>query len=68
MRDIVEISCAESRPKAAAHRRAAPTARRFGCHNRNDLISQGLGQHKVLQIQPWIAAPRPGDAQRRFAP
>ncbi|MBB4208576.1 hypothetical protein LY39_02510 [Roseinatronobacter bogoriensis subsp. barguzinensis] len=57
------VLCAEQRPKAAAHRRAALTARRFGCPKRSDQIPQGLGQHKVLQIQPWIAAPRP-DAAR----
>ena len=50
MRDFAGISCAESRPKAAATQRAAPTARRLGCHLRYDLIFQVLGQHKVLQI------------------
>ena len=53
------FSCAEQRPKAAATQWAAPTARRFGCHLRNDLILREFGQHKALQIQPWIAAPRP---------
>ena len=59
------VLCAEQRPKAAATQRAAPTARRLGCHLRNDQIFQGLGQHKALQIQPWIAAPRPDAARLR---
>jgi hypothetical protein len=48
---------------AAATQRAAPTARRLGCPQRNDLIFQVLGRHKALQSNPWIAAPRP-DAAR----
>jgi hypothetical protein len=59
------FGCAESRPKAAATQRAAPTARRLGCHQRKVLILKGFGQHKALQIQPWIAAPRPGAARLR---
>ncbi len=59
-------ACAEQRPKAAAHRRAAPTARRLGCRLRKYMILHGFGQHKALQIEPWIAAPRP-DAARLCA-
>ena len=58
-RALQSLSSAEQRPKAAATQRAAPTARRLGCHLRNDLIFQGLGQHKALQSKPWIVAPRP---------
>ena len=57
---------AEQRPKAAAHRRAAPTARRFGCWRRNALTFCGFGQHKAQQSQTRIAAPRP-DAARLCA-
>ena len=63
LRVLRTFSCAESRPKAAAHRLGAPTARRLGCPQRNDLIFQGLGYHKALQSIAWIAAPRP-DAAR----
>jgi hypothetical protein len=53
---------AESSPKGAAHRRAAPTARRFCCHQRIALISLGLGYHKALLFNRRIAAPRPDAA------
>jgi hypothetical protein len=39
---------AESRPQAAAHQRAAPTARRFGLAMREALIFRGFCQHKAL--------------------
>ncbi|HAW49040.1 MAG TPA: hypothetical protein DCX34_17710, partial [Roseovarius sp.] len=44
--------------RAAAHRRAAPTARRFGRNLRAARAFFGFGCHKARQKQRWIAAPR----------
>ncbi|ATX67468.1 hypothetical protein BG454_17980 [Roseinatronobacter bogoriensis subsp. barguzinensis] len=60
------VTGAESRPKAAATQRAAPTARRFGCHQRNDLFFQGLGQHKRYRAS--LGSPHRGRTLRDFAP
>jgi hypothetical protein len=53
---------AESRPKAAAHRRAAPSARRFGCNQRLAWISRGFGRHKAHS--PAGVSPHRGPALR----
>ena len=64
MRDFADIELRGIEAQsAAATQRAAPSARRLGCHQRNDPILRGAGQHKARQIQPNIAAPRP-DAAR----
>jgi hypothetical protein len=42
---------AEQRPQAAAHRRAAPSARRFGCTLRLASISFGHCRHKPLSLK-----------------
>ena len=48
---------------AAAHRRAAPTARRLGWSGRIVQTSRASGWNKVHQPRGLIAAPRPDDAR-----
>ena len=59
LRDIGAIQLRGTKAEGRRDSKGRPTARRFGCHLRNDLILREFGQHKALQIQPWIAAPRP---------
>ncbi|MEM9912239.1 MAG: hypothetical protein AAF922_15790 [Pseudomonadota bacterium] len=47
----------------AAHRRVAPTARRFGCALRTALMVRGSGRDKARLLKIQIAAPRPVDAR-----
>ncbi len=53
---------AEQRPKAAAHRWAAPSARRFGCRGRLAWVSFGHCQHKPFS--PTVRSPHRGPALR----
>ena len=49
--------------RAAAHRRAASTARRFGGAGRIARAPSGFGKHKTHQHHRRIAAPRPVEAR-----
>jgi len=63
--DILALRGIKAR-SAAAHRRAAPPARRFGCSMRFAWRFRASGWDKVLRLSGWIAAPRPVDAQLIF--
>ncbi len=62
---FVPSPSAESRPKAAAHRWAAPTARRFGCTLRLAWVSFGHCRHKPLSLRG--RSPPRGPALRGFS-